>query len=302
MQTVLITGGTGLLGNRLSALLTDKGYKVIHLSRKRRLSAKYPAYKWDIEKGEIDEAALQQADYIITLAGAGIADKRWTEKRKQLIIDSRVNGLLLIKQQLAAKNLRPKAIIGASAIGFYGDSGQGVMTENSPSGNDFLAESVRLWEGAYDAMEAALNVRVVRLRIGVILSPNGGALAKMLPTYKVGVGTYFGNGSQIYSWIHLDDMCAMFLFAVQNEALHGTYNGVAPKPVSNKTLAIAIGKALKRPTLPLPAPAFAMKLALGEMSAVVLSSSNVSAKKIQAAGFSFQFSDVKEALEDLLEK
>lgn len=301
MKTVLITGGTGLIGSRLSDLLTEKGYKVIHLSRRRKLSAKYPAYQWNIEKGEIDESALQQADYIITLAGAGIADKRWTSKRKKLIIDSRVNGIELIAKKLKAHDIRPKAIIGASAIGFYGDSGQELMTETSQSGNDFLAESVRAWEKAYESLKP-LTPRLPVIRVGIVLSTKGGALEKMLPTYAVGVGTYFGDGSQIYSWIHIDDICQMFIHALENESMDSFYNGVSPNPASNKKLAIDIGKAMNKATLPLPAPAFAMKMALGEMSAVVLSSSNVSAKKISETGFQFEYPELIPALKDILDR
>lgn len=299
MQTVLITGGTGLIGSRLSDLLAEKGYKVIHLSRKRKLSAKYPAYQWNIKKGEIDESALQQADYIISLAGAGIADKRWTANRKKLIIDSRVNGIELLAKELKAKNIRPKAIIGASAIGFYGDSGQGLMTEESATGSDFLAESVRAWEKSYESLKP-LTPRLPVIRVGIVLSTKGGALEKMLPTYKVGVGTYFGDGSQIYSWIHIDDICQMFIHALENEDLDNIYNGVSPNPVSNKKLAIDIGKAMNKTTLPIPAPAFAMKIALGEMSAVVLSSSNVSAQRISETGFQFEYPELIPALKDIL--
>ena len=301
MQTVLITGGTGLIGKRLSQLLTTKGYKVIHLSRKRRLSATYPAYQWNIEKEEIDESALLQADYIITLAGAGIADKRWTRQRKQLIIDSRVKGLELLAKELQSKKIRPKAIIGASAIGFYGNAGTTVVTETSSTGNDFLAESVRAWEKAYDSLKI-LTPRLPIIRVGIVLSTKGGALEKMLPTYKVGVGTYFGDGSQIYSWIHIDDICKMFIHALEKEDLDGTYNGVAPYPVSNKSMAITIGKAMRQPTLPLPAPTFAMKMILGEMSAVVLSGSNVSADKIASTGFQFDFPKLQPALENILSR
>jgi uncharacterized protein (TIGR01777 family) len=299
-KTILITGGTGLVGSRLSQLLTEKDYKVIHLSRKRSLSATYPAFQWNIEKGEIDEAALLQADYIITLAGAGIADKRWTKSRKKLIIDSRVNGIQLLKKELLAKNIRPKAIIGASAIGFYGDAGQAEVDENSRSGNDFLSESVRAWEGAYQNLKE-LNIRIPIIRVGIVLSTLGGALSKMLPTYKVGVGTYFGNGQQIYSWIHIDDICKMFIHAIENEQMEGTYNGVAPNPVSNKTMAIDIGKAMDKLTLPLPAPAFGLKFALGEMAAVVLSSSNVTSQKVTDTGFQFDYPKLVPALKDILD-
>ena len=299
MKTVLITGGTGLIGGRLSELLTEKGYKVIHLSRKANPQATYPAYKWDIPNKYIDEEALKQADYIITLAGAGIADKRWTTARKQLIIDSRVNGILLLKAKLEALNLQPKAIIGASAMGFYGNSGDKLVDETTPTGNDFLAESVRAWEGAYDKL-AVLGMRLPRVRVGLVLSPKGGALAKMLPTYSAGFGTYFGDGSQMYSWIHIDDIARIFIHLLENDKAHGVYNGSAPNPVSNKELAKAIAKAKNIAEIVIPAPAFALKLALGEMAAAILSGNNLSVQRILESGFKFEFPEVVEALKDLL--
>lgn len=300
METVLITGGTGLVGSRLSDLLAQKGYKVIHLSRKRNLEAKYPAYGWDISKGVIDEEALQQADYIITLAGAGIADQRWTPSRKKLIISSRVNGIKLIQSKLEALGIQPKGIVGASAIGYYGDSGAQKVDENSESGNDFLSESVRAWENAYNGLEAS-GVPLSRIRVGIVLSTQGGALEKMLPTYRFGFGTYFGDGSQVYSWIHLDDVCNVFIYALENK-LTGTYNAVAPSPVSNKALAKAIAKAKGMNEVVFPAPALAMKVALGEMAAVVLSGSNISSQKIESTGFLFQYGELVPALKDLLER
>lgn len=301
MKRVLITGGTGLIGSRLSQLLKAKGYRVTHLSRRRNLDATFPAYQWDVGKGEIDAEALTQADYIITLAGAGIADSRWTPARKKLIIDSRVDGIRLIKEKLEALNYRPKAIIGATAIGYYGDAGQDLIDENSASGNDFLSESVRAWEAAYDEL-ATLNVRLPRIRVGIVLSTQGGALQKMLPTYKVGFGTYFGDGRQIYSWIHLNDICNLFIHAIENEQMTETYNGVAPNPVSNKKLMESIALAKNMNEVVFPAPTFAIKLALGEMAAVVLSGSNVSSKKIEATGFSFEHKDVVPALRDLFKR
>ncbi len=299
MRTVLITGGTGLIGSRLSELLTEKGYKVIHLSRSENLNATFPAYQWNIKKEEIDETALQQADYIITLAGAGIADKRWTAARKQLIIDSRVNGIQLIGKKLKELNLTPKAIIGASAVGYYGNSGAELVDESASAGDGFLSESVVAWEKAYDDLNG-LNTRIGRVRVGIVLSPKGGALQKMLPTYKAGFGTYFGDGSQIYSWIHLDDVCRVFIHLLEQEQLSGTFNAVAPHPVSNKQLAKDIATAKDMNEVVFPAPEFAMKLALGEMAAVVLDGSNVSAQKVLDAGFEFKFPELIPALKDLL--
>lgn len=299
-STVLITGGTGLIGTRLSELLTNKGYKVIHLSRHQNPHAKFPAYKWDIKGGYIDERALRQADYIITLAGAGIADQRWTRQRKQVIIDSRVNGILLLKKELERLQLQPKAIIGASAIGYYGNSGAKLVNESSNPGQGFLTESVLEWEKAYTTL-APLHIRTAIARVGVVLSTKGGALEKMLPTYNFGFGTYFGSGQQIYSWIHIEDVARIFIHLLESN-LTGVYNAVAPNPVSNKVLAEAIATAKGMNEVVLPAPALAMKLALGEMAAVILEGSRISSEKVEAAGFNFEFPEVIPALKDLLSR
>lgn len=301
MPTVLITGGTGLMGSRLSELLSEKGYQVIHLSRKENLNAQFPAYKWDIKKGEIADEALKQSDYVITLAGAGIADSRWSKARKKLIIDSRVNGIQLIGERLKALNHTPKAIIGASAIGFYGNSGSQLVDENTRAGNGFLSESVQAWENAYGDLED-LNTRIARVRVGIVLSTTGGALEKMLPTYKAGFGTYFGSGKQMYSWIHLDDVCNIFIHLMENNQLSGTFNAVAPHPVSNLQMAKDIATAKGMNPVVFPAPSLALKLALGEMAAVVLDGSNVSSKKIEASGFQYQFPELIPALKDLLNR
>jgi uncharacterized protein (TIGR01777 family) len=216
MQTVLITGGTGLVGERMSGLLKNKGYHVIHLSRTRNLDAKYPAYHWDINQQEIDEEAVTQADYIVHLAGANVAGGIWTKKRKQIILDSRVKSAELLQQTIEKTGHKPKAVICASASGYYADLGDKILDESAKKGDGFLSEVVEKWENANDGFHN-LGIRTVKLRIGIVLSTRGGALQKMLPSYKVRVGTYFGSGEQYYSWIHLDDLCEMFVHAIENE-------------------------------------------------------------------------------------
>lgn len=299
MQTVLITGGTGLVGSRLSRTLKQKGYNVIHLSRKENLDSTFPAYKWDIDKGEIDNRALEQADYIVHLAGAGVADKPWTKKRKQIIIDSRVKTGALLQQKLKEVGKRPKAVICASASGFYGDRGGQLLDESASKGKGFLAEVVEKWEAANDGF-SEVSDRIAQLRIGIVLSTKGGALEKMLPTYKARIGTYFGSGEQYYSWIHIDDLCEMFAFAIKNEEVEGTYNAVAPNPVTNKRLAEAIGEGMGKSAVLMPAPAFAMRLAMGEMSSIVLEGVRLCSNKIENAGFDFTFVNVSSALRDLI--
>lgn len=302
MKNILIAGGTGLVGNRLSYLLTQKGYQVSHLSRQANPQAVYPAYRWDLDDFFIDETALQNADHLINLAGAGIADKRWTDARKRLIIDSRVKGNELIGQKITQfPNI--KSYVSASAIGYYGDrSGKKRLSESAPPGDDgFLSESVRLWEQSIEQV-VATGIRTVVIRIGIVLSTKGGALEKLLLPFNVRLGTYFGDGQQVYSWIHIDDLCRQFIRAIEEETMNGIYNGVAPNPVTNKVFTEVTAHALDKPSLILPAPAFAMRLAMGEMADVVLSGSNVSSEKIEAEGFSFEFPNLEGAVRDLVKR
>ena len=301
METVLITGGTGLVGQRLSRVLKQKGFEVIHLSRKEKLDSTFPAYQWNIDAGTIDERALEKADYIVHLAGAGVADGSWTKKRKQVIIDSRVKSAALIQNKLKEIGKQPKAVICASASGYYGNRGDEILDESATIGKGFLAEVVEKWEDANRGF-SDLGIRTAILRIGIVLSTKGGALEKMLPTYKVRVGTYFGDGNQYYSWIHLDDLCEMFAYAIQNENVEGIYNAVATKPVTNKYLAETIGDALNSKAVLLSAPVFAMRFVMGEMADIVLDGVRLSPQKIIYAGFRFIYDDVEYALRDLVER
>jgi len=299
MSTVLIGGGTGLIGTRLSALLKAKGYEVMHLSRTARPDAEFPAFEWDVEAGTIDEAAVEKADYVINLAGAGIADRPWTKARKKLIISSRVQSAALLADTFQKLGHQPKAYLSSSAIGYYGDRGNEWMSEDAAPGNGFLSESTQAWEEAIKGV-AETGVRTVGLRIGIVLSTQGGALEKMLIPFRFYTGTYFGDGEQWYSWIHIDDIARMFIYALETEALSGFYNGVAPNPVTNKRLVTQMKEALNSPALIVPAPAFAMRLAMGEMADAVLDSTRVLADKIQATGFTFEYPAIDKALDQLL--
>lgn len=301
MKTVLIGGGTGLVGARLSLMLEEKGYKVLHLSRRQNLSARFPAYTWDPLKGTIDMEAVEKTDVIVNLAGAGIADARWTEKRKQLIIDSRVKSTRLLKTAIQKSNGRQEAFISAAAVGFYGDRGEEILTEASAPGEGFLSESCVEWEKAI-AEPVADHLRTVWLRIGIVLSAKGGALEKILIPVRFGIGGYFGDGRQWYSWIHLDDLCRMFIYALENQELRGVFNAVAPAPVRNKDLVIATGTALGKSLLMIPGPEFAMRLAMGEMADTIFSSTRVSADKIRQTGFSFNFPELLPAISDLVKR
>lgn len=298
MKKILIAGGTGLIGTHLSRLLKNSGYEVAHLSRRANPNAEFPTYAWQPEAGTYDKKAFDEADAIVNLAGAGIADKLWSEKRKREIIDSRTSGNQLIAKYLRSEKHHVEAYISASAIGFYADRGDEIMTETATAGTGFLAESTVAWERAI-AEVAATNIRTVALRIGVVLSPEGGALQKMLISFMFRMGLYFGNGRQWTSWIHRDDLCNIFLFALQNPNINGTFNAVAPTPLSNFDLTKAISTAKGGMYLMLPTPSFALRLAMGELADVVLGSTRVSSQKIENQGFVFRFPEALMALKNL---
>ena len=302
MPTILIAGGTGLLGSRLSQLLKAKNYQVLHLSRRQNLAAEFPAYQWDVEKGTADERALAQADCIINLAGAGVADARWTAARKKLIIDSRVQSAMLLRSFIENKKTPAKAYLSASAIGYYGHRGGQLLTENDPPGSTgFLPKSVVAWENSIQEV-ARTGIRTVAFRIGIVLSTKGGALQKMLLPFRFFTGTYFGDGSMYYSWVHIDDMANMFIAAIENEKYAGIYNGVAPKPATNKEIIFTCKKALGKRALLLPAPAFLLRAAMGEMADMILDSTRVSSEKIEKMGFEFGFAELLPAIKDLLDR
>lgn len=299
MATVLIAGGTGLIGQRLSILLRKHGYTVRHLSRRADPTAPFPQFRWDPSRKLIDPEALEGVDHLINLAGAGIADRPWTAARKQLITSSRVESNLLLHQEIAARGWQPQSFIASAAIGYYGDrpSDQWI-TENEGPGEGFLAESCIAWEDAIQQVRL-LGVRTVTLRTGVVLSLNGGAVPKLVGPLRWGLGTIMGNGKQWYAWIHIDDLCQMFVYALENVALQGVYNAVAPEPVRNAEFTRVLARQFNPSALTLPAPSWALRLALGEMADVVLTGARVSARRIQSAGFAFKYPDLPTAVANL---
>ena len=300
MATILIAGGTGLVGQRLSILLEKKGHQVIHLSRTKNLDARFPAYHWDLKKRIVEKEAIEKANYIINLTGAGIADGRWTEKRKHLIIDSRVNSTLLLLNTIQSYG-NPIGYLSASAVGFYGDRGDQLLKEEEPPDQEgFLSECCIAWENAIQKVEHA-GIPTSILRIGIVLSTQGGAFEKMRLSYKVRLASYLGDGTQYYSWIHLDDLCRMFIHVLENN-LTGVYNAVGPDPVTNKTFTEAIAKAMDKKVLIIPTPATILRLTLGEMADTVLYSTKVASEKIEKTGFRFEFPQLIPALKDLLER
>ena len=299
---ILITGGTGLVGMHLSRMLRDKGHEVIHLSRKENLQAEFPAYRWDIDGDFVDASALKQADHIVHLAGSSIVGKRWSARQKQGILDSRVKSIKLLAHQIQSSGASIQSFISASAIGYYGNRGDEIITEQSPAGDSgFLVESCELWEKAVEDV-AALDIRTVRMRIGIVLSTMDGALPKILLSFKANAGTWFGDGAQYYSWIHIDDVAQMFVKAIEDDSLQGAYNATAPNPVSNKNFIKILAKALDKKALLLPTPAFAMRLAMGEMADTVLHGNRVIPQRMTEAGFKFKFEDLEATFRDLIRR
>ena len=299
-QKVLITGGTGLIGSRLTELLLEKGYEVAYLSRRKLEGVRVKVYLWDLEKGYVAEEAIREADCIIHLAGAGVADERWTSSRKKEILESRTRSSRLLYEGLQRTPNQVKTLLSASAIGIYGgDRGEELLTETSSPGNDFLAGVTKAWEGAVQPV-TGLGIRTVLLRIGIVLSDKGGALAKMAQPVRLGAGSPLGSGKQWVSWIHVDDLCRLFVYCLENPHVQGSYNAVAPEPATNEVLTKQIAEVLGKPLFMPNVPAFALKLAVGEMAATVLGSAKVSSQKITQAGFTYRFPGLTPALRDLL--
>lgn len=295
MEKVLISGGSGLIGKRLSFLLQSKGYEVRILSRTQKKESDYPTYVWNINKGEIDEKAFDQIDHIIHLSGSGIADKRWSEKRKQDIIDSRVQSTNLLLRAVQDLQVPNKTFVSSSAIGYYGSvTSDVVFDEDSKPATDFLGKVCSLWEEAAFQFSKE-GIRTVAIRTGIVLSKNGGALAKM----KTPIVSPLGSGKQYMPWIHIDDLCEIYIKAIEDKKMTGVYNGVAPEHQTNTSFSKILAKAIKRPFLAIGAPAFALKMVFGEMAVILLEGSRVSSQKIENTGFTFSFPSLKNALKDL---
>ena len=300
MAKVLISGGTGAIGQRLARALGSQGHEVGLLSRSDGRHAEFKTYLWDPDRNELEAEALEGCDYIIHLAGAGIADKAWTTSRKKEIIDSRVKSTDLLFNKVREMGTPLKAFVAASAVGYYGQvTSDRIFVEKNKAANDFVGKTCFLWEQASEQFEE-LGIRTVRLRIGVVLMADSGALAKMAKPARMGLGAVLGSGRQYLPWIHWKDLVGLFMKAMTDSSMKGPYNAVAPSFVTNAEFTHSLGKVLGKPVWLPKAPGFVLKAILGERASLLLQGSRVSSEKALASGFEFEFPELEPALEDLL--
>ncbi|HBE41029.1 MAG TPA: TIGR01777 family protein [Bacteroidales bacterium] len=301
MESILITGGSGLIGSHLSRKLKEKGYDIVLLSRTSRVNGNKNTYLWNPANNFIDPEAVCRADYIIHLAGAGIGDKRWTRKRRKEIFESRVNTAELIHKTVLDSGKNIKAFITISGSGYYGTlTSERIFNETDPPGADFLGKICMFWEQATDKFSEP-GTRVVKIRTGIVLSGSGGVLSRIIPPVRYGIGSPIGTGNQYMPWIHIDDLCNIFIKAIEDQDLSGAYNAAAPEHITNRDLMKSLSKVLGKPYWFPAIPSFIMKMIFGEMSGILLEGSRVSCDKIRAAGFIFKFPELNTALRDLLQ-
>ncbi len=310
MATILISGGTGLIGTALTRELLNKGYEVIILSRHPEKAKAFPETTvtyagWNIKEQTIDRTAIEKADYIVHLAGANVAGGRWTDKRKREIVDSRVNSARLLAGAIQDIPNKIKAVVSASAIGWYGPDPHvpdpKPFVETDKADDSFLGRTCQQWEAAIEPV-VELGKRLVKLRTGVVLSEEGGAYPEFKKPLQFGTAAILGSGKQVVSWIHILDVVRMYIEAIENENWQGAFNMVAPNPVTNEQLILAIAKESGRFYVPVHVPQFALKIVLGEMSIEVLKSATVSSRKAQEAGFQYLFPSIEAAVQNLNKK
>jgi uncharacterized protein (TIGR01777 family) len=299
MAKVLITGGTGLIGTHLSRKLQENGYEVALLSRTKRNENKLNTYIWDYNKNEIDKEAINTSDFIIHLAGVNLGERRWTSKRKQLIFDSRIKSAELIYTNLDKENHKLRAFITASATGYYGAiTSDNIFSETELPADDFLGQTCNKWEQVADRF-SEISIRAVKIRTGVVLAKQGGALSKMVIPIKFGIGPVMGDGNQYLPWIHIDDLCSIYFKAIEDTKMIGAFNAVAPEHITNRQFMETIpGKLVKPFWFPKIPPAI-IKVILGNMSEMILNGSRISSEKIRNTGFVFKYPKLESALQQL---
>jgi uncharacterized protein len=299
-RSILITGGSGLIGKYLTSYLLDSGYKVSHLSRIANQSGNVKTYIWDPEKGMIDREAIVGIDFIIHLAGTNIGAKRWSCRRKEEIINSRVNSARLLDKTIKEMGIRLNAFITASATGFYGsDTSEKIFNENDEPSAGFLSEVCKQWEEAADLI-ADSGIRTVKIRTGIVLEKHESALSKLMMPGRFGFLIQMGSGNQYVPWIHIDDLCGIYLKAIEDSEMNGSYNAVAPQHITHSGFMHVLSKAMNRPLSPVNVPEFVLRFTLGELSDVILKGNRISSEKIIKSGYSFQFSTLEEVLNNII--
>jgi uncharacterized protein len=298
-MNILVTGAAGLIGTALTSFLAQNKHRLIRLVRKKTQPAPGEIV-WDPYTQTLDTEALEGLDAVVHLAGENIADGRWTATKKLRIRESRIQGTRFLAQSLASLFDPPKVLVSVSAIGYYGDRGEELLDEESDPGKGFLADVCREWEAAA-APAVMRGIRVVHPRLGIVLSPTGGALARMLPPFRLGIGGRIGSGQQYMSWISIEDLVGILDYAIHNGSLHGPVNAVSPNPLTNQDFSIMLGRVLSKPSL-LALPAFAARIAFGEMAdALLLASARVLPTRLKESGYNFRFPEVENALRHALE-
>jgi len=300
MSTILITGGSGLIGTALVPMLREAGHDVRIIGRSVARKSAVPAFKWNIDKMTMDEAALDGVTHIIHLAGAGIADERWTDKRKQEILESRVMPMKLLADTLKKRGQRLEAFITASGIGYYGAVTTDILykEEHAPA-NDFLGKTCQLWEEAVCLFDGVAD-REVRLRTGIVLDPKGGALAKLMLPARFGLAASLGSGEQWMPWIHIEDMCRIYKMVVEDDAISGAFNAVAPHHATQQHMLAAISKAMGKPFFLPGVPKMLTRIAMGDMALMLTEGSRVSSEKLESTGFVFRYPVLDVALKSLV--
>ena len=299
MKNVLITGGSGLVGKHLTQILEENKSEVSWIGRPKKVRPYHQKYNWNVENGSIDKGWLQCTDTIIHLAGAGVADHNWTDSYKKEIYESRIKSTKLLHDTLANNEHSVKTLVCASAIGIYGNNCVESTDETFPAQTNFLAKVCDDWEKEAYKFEL-LGIRAVIIRVGIVLAKEGGFVKAVAAPAKWGLGAAFGNGKMMTSWIHINDLCGIFMKAGNDTNMKGAFNAVAPNPVSNKAITKAICKALHRPLILPNVPSLMLKLGLGEMASMILANQNISSKKIEKTGFVFRFNQVEEAITDVI--